>query len=76
VNSWSRWVDIQKHGHFKHKLEIDDIRTIARAMVSSEFLDHLSVFITCMPATLAKRVLFLAVSIDMSIRLCLSSHKN
>jgi len=35
VNSWSRWADIQRHGHFKHKLEIADIRTIARAMVSS-----------------------------------------
>jgi len=33
VHSWSRWADIQKHGHFKHKLEIDDVRTIARAMV-------------------------------------------
>jgi len=35
LGSWSRWTDIQKHGHFKHRLEVDDIRTIARAMVSS-----------------------------------------
>jgi len=35
ADSWSRWTDIQKHGHFKHRLEIHDIRTIARAMVSS-----------------------------------------
>jgi len=34
VDSWSRWADILKHGHFKHKLEVNDIRTIARAMVS------------------------------------------
>ena len=34
INSWSRWSDIQRHGHFKHKLQIEDIRTIARAMVS------------------------------------------
>lgn len=32
--SWSRWADILKHGHFKHQLDVDDIKTISRAMVS------------------------------------------
>jgi len=49
VNSWSRWADIQRHGHFKNKLEIEDIRTIARAMVSSFFTPWLliNVVTTC-----------------------------
>jgi hypothetical protein len=32
--SWGRWADIQRHGHFKRKLEVEDIRTISRAMAS------------------------------------------
>ena len=33
--SWSRWVDILHHGHFKKKIGIEDIKTISRAMVSA-----------------------------------------
>ena len=32
--SWGRWEDIIYHGHFKRHLQVHDVKTIARGMVS------------------------------------------
>ena len=73
VNSWGRWDDIMLHARFKRQFTAKDIETIARALVSWQYIPpHPNITFQNLHCIMSQIEWFCVIIVNLLTNICTS----